>query len=148
MELNRPPTSVEGHVSVAEETAFPQHEEAEDEKLRFLLDLEFLQALANPEYLKFIAQDERKFLDQAEFIEYLKYLRYWHRPEYVKYITYPHALQVLDLLQDEVFRKSLPSNEALNLFAHQQQLHWQYYRRNRAPGTAADPNPDLNRPSE
>jgi mediator of RNA polymerase II transcription subunit 31 len=63
----------------------------------------------------------RYFQDQG-FIQYLKYLTYWQRPEFAKYLVYlpsmfltnisdryPHCLQFLKLLQDEHFRKSLSS---------------------------------------
>jgi len=53
---------------------------------RFLLELEFVQCLANPTYIHYLAQN-RYFEDEA-FIGYLKYLKYWQRPEYIKYIMW------------------------------------------------------------
>nr|CAB3495235.1 unnamed protein product [Digitaria exilis] len=51
---------------------------------RFELELEFVQCLANPTYIHYLAQN-RYFEDEA-FIGYLKYLKYWQRQEYIKYI--------------------------------------------------------------
>ncbi|KAF8097852.1 hypothetical protein N665_0280s0051 [Sinapis alba] len=53
---------------------------------RFLLEVEFVQCLANPTYIHYLAQN-RYFEDEA-FIGYLKYLQYWQRPEYIKFIMY------------------------------------------------------------
>ncbi|CAG8446559.1 11149_t:CDS:2 [Ambispora gerdemannii] len=50
---------------------------------------------------------QKGFLDDPAFINYLKYLQYWKRPEYAKFIIYPHALHFLDLLQNETFRDSM-----------------------------------------
>ena len=52
---------------------------------RFELELEFVQCLANPEYLNWLAQTQH--FDDAAFVKFLAYLQYWHRPEYSHYIT-------------------------------------------------------------
>ncbi|KAF2767070.1 SOH1-domain-containing protein [Teratosphaeria nubilosa] len=75
-------------------------------KSRFELELEFVQALGNPYYLHNLA--DSKVLYQPEFVEYIKYLRYWSSPEYIKYLSFPGpALKALDLLQEEQFRKDM-----------------------------------------
>ncbi|GAU11231.1 hypothetical protein TSUD_342210 [Trifolium subterraneum] len=56
----------------------------DDGRQRFLLELEFIQCLANPTYIHYLAQN-RYFANEA-FIRYLKYLQYWQRPEYIKFI--------------------------------------------------------------
>jgi mediator of RNA polymerase II transcription subunit 31 len=78
---------------------------------RFLLELEFIQCLANPTYIHYLAQN-RYFEDEA-FIGYLKYLQYWQRPEYIKFIMYPHCLYFLELLQNPNFRTAMahPANK-------------------------------------
>ncbi|CAG8553745.1 4727_t:CDS:10 [Ambispora leptoticha] len=80
-------------------------EETNPERERFLLELEFIQSISNPYYITHLAQ--KGFLDDPVFINYLKYLQYWKRPEYAKFIIYPHALHFLDLLQNETFRESM-----------------------------------------
>ncbi|KAK4649007.1 Mediator of RNA polymerase II transcription subunit 31 [Podospora pseudocomata] len=75
---------------------------------RFELELEFVQALGNPEYVNYLAS--RKFLQNPAFVAYLDYLQYWTRPPYLQYITYPTScLKMLELLQVERFRKDILS---------------------------------------
>ncbi|KAH6628261.1 SOH1-domain-containing protein [Chaetomium tenue] len=75
---------------------------------RFELELEFVQALANPQYLNYLAS--RKFLVNPSFVAYLNYLQYWTRPPYLKYLTFPTAtLKMLELLQQEKFRHDIIS---------------------------------------
>ena len=73
---------------------------------RFELELEFLQMLASPAYLHYLAINE--YLSDSAFMDFLKYLRYWKQPEYVKFVSYPHSLYFLDLLtENERFRREL-----------------------------------------
>jgi len=75
---------------------------------RFEMELEFVQALANPQYLNHLAS--RKLLTNPSFIAYLDYLQYWTRPPYLKYLTYPGpTLKNLQLLQQERFRQDIIS---------------------------------------
>ncbi|KAI4352327.1 hypothetical protein L6164_006590 [Bauhinia variegata] len=105
------------------------YKDPDDGRQRFLLELEFVQCLANPTYIHYLAQN-RYFEDEA-FIGYLKYLQYWQRPEYTKFIMYPHCLFFLELLQNANFRNAMahPGNKEL---AHRQQFYfWKNYRNNR-----------------
>jgi len=63
---------------------------------RFELELEFVQSLASPAYLHYLATSG--ILHQACFLDFLRYLRYWKQPQYAKYLSYPHCLYFLDLL--------------------------------------------------
>ncbi|SPQ19111.1 7e80eaf8-c80a-4b90-9607-2a41f7b7be29 [Thermothielavioides terrestris] len=75
---------------------------------RFELELEFVQSLANPQYLNYLAS--RKLLTNPAFVAYLAYLQYWTRPPYLKYLTFPTAsLKMLELLQQERFRQDIMS---------------------------------------
>ncbi|CAM9023621.1 unnamed protein product [Wickerhamomyces anomalus] len=65
----------------------------------------FVQALANLQYLNFLAQN--KYLQDSNFLHYLKYLEYWRKPEYAKYLVYPNCLHILTLLQTEQFREQI-----------------------------------------
>ncbi|VDL81763.1 unnamed protein product [Nippostrongylus brasiliensis] len=60
-----------------------QLEPPEEQRRRFEIECEFVQALANPHYVNFLAQ--RGFLKEQHFINYLKYLLYWKQPEYARY---------------------------------------------------------------
>lgn len=104
--------------------------ETEDQqKMRFQVELEFVQCLANPNYLNFLAQ-RGAFKDQT-MINYLKYLSYWKEPEYAKYLKYPQCLYMLELLQSEHFRKELMNSQCTKFIDDQQLLHWQHYQRSR-----------------
>ncbi|KAG7670665.1 hypothetical protein KSW81_003221 [Nannochloris sp. 'desiccata'] len=71
---------------------------------RFQLELEFVQCLASPHYLNFLAQS--RYLDDPAFLAFLEYLKYWKQPEYARFILYPHAIYFLDLLQQADFRRA------------------------------------------
>ncbi|CAF1532295.1 unnamed protein product [Adineta ricciae] len=98
-----------------------------DPSQRFLLDLEFVQTLANPQYLNFLAQ--RNYFKNPAFINYLKYLLYFKEENYIKYVRYPQALYFLDLLQREQFRQEL-ANASYCRYIEDQQVHaWQRLQR-------------------
>eukprot|EP01122_Echinamoeba_exundans_P002511 TRINITY_DN12452_c0_g1_i1.p1 TRINITY_DN12452_c0_g1~~TRINITY_DN12452_c0_g1_i1.p1 ORF type:complete len:150 (+),score=39.33 TRINITY_DN12452_c0_g1_i1:89-538(+) len=115
----------------------------EDQK-RFLLDLEFVQALANPGYLRHLATDERKYFEDEDFLAYLNYLKYWKRPEYAKFITYPNCLYFLDRLLDGNFREHLFNPVVIQFIEEQQQRHYNLYRSRRIGN---EPNPSLLHPA-
>lgn len=98
--------------------------------MRFQIELEFVQCLANPNYLNFLAQ--RGFFKDKSFCNYLSYLQYWSRPEYAKFIKYPMCLYFLELLQYEHFRREIASGQCAKFIEDQQLLHWQHYTRKRA----------------
>ncbi|KAB7493853.1 Mediator of RNA polymerase II transcription subunit 31, partial [Armadillidium nasatum] len=98
-------------------------------KLRFQVELEFVQCLANPNYVNFLAQ--RGYFKEKTFINYLKYLLYWKEPEYAKFLKYPMCLYYLDLLQYESFRKEIINAQCCKFIDDQMLLHWQHYTRKR-----------------
>ncbi|XP_063708565.1 mediator of RNA polymerase II transcription subunit 31 isoform X2 [Culicoides brevitarsis] len=104
-------------------------ETEEQAKLRFQVELEFVQCLANPNYLHFLAQ--RGFFKETNFLNYLKYLLYWKDPEYAKYLKYPICLYFLDLLQHEHFRREIVSAQCSKFIDDQIILLWQHYTRRR-----------------
>lgn len=99
--------------------------------VRFRVELKFVQLLSNPYYIysKLVIYiililliffthyyqytelvSEGYFNDQS-FINYLKYLKYWSKPEYIKYVKYPISLYLLDLLtsNDDYYKRFLDS---------------------------------------
>eukprot|EP00920_Eleutheroschizon_duboscqi_P005903 GHVT01013861.1.p1 GENE.GHVT01013861.1~~GHVT01013861.1.p1 ORF type:complete len:145 (+),score=4.89 GHVT01013861.1:3277-3711(+) len=107
----------------ANESFFETERESHE---RFELEVEFVQALANPAYLKFLAVN--KYFEDPTFVHYLKYLLYWCRPEYCTYLLFPNCLKVLQCLQDESFRQSLIDNRAVNYIRKQLDLQWLYFK--------------------
>ena len=83
-----------------------------EDKVRFQVELEFVQCLGNPNYLNFLAQ--RGYFKDPAMINYLSYLCYWKEPAYVKFIKFPVCLHFLELLQHEAFRKEI-ANGAVSL---------------------------------
>jgi len=47
---------------------------------------QFVQCLANPQYLNYLAS--QKIFDDSEFIAYLDYLQYFKEPKYARYLSY------------------------------------------------------------
>mmetsp|Transcript_133783 Transcript_133783/g.387299 ORF Transcript_133783/g.387299 Transcript_133783/m.387299 type:complete len:155 (+) Transcript_133783:112-576(+) len=98
---------------------------------RFALELEFVQSLASPAYLHYLAtnttSEGQSLLLCPKFKRFLKYLQStWSKPEYSRFITYPHSLYFLDLLiQNDSFCRELAQVSFRN-FCHQQQYYaWQ-----------------------
>ncbi|KAH7649019.1 SOH1 family [Cryptosporidium bovis] len=98
--------------------------EDDDENLRFMFELEFVQCLSNPDYLQWLSKEG--YFEDKSFVRYLKYLLYWSEFPYVKYISYPYCIRMLRLLQDESFRKSLENEEVIQMIRHQQTFQWIY----------------------
>ncbi len=78
-----------------------------------LIRYQFVQGLANLQYLNFLAQN--KYLEDPKFLNYLKYLEYWRDPKYTKFLVYPYCLHILTLLQSERFRMEITRNDLANL---------------------------------
>ncbi|CAF0705130.1 unnamed protein product [Brachionus calyciflorus] len=106
----------------------PEHESEEDEeRKRFQIELEFVQSLANPNYLNFLAQ--RGYFNNQTFLNYLKYLMYWKEPEYCKYIVYPQCLSLLEMLQHEQFLKQIVNAQCAKFIDEQLLLLWLDYKK-------------------
>jgi mediator of RNA polymerase II transcription subunit 31 len=90
---------------------------------RFLIELEFVQALCNAKYLNFLAVN--KYFDDPAFIQFLEYLQYFKLPQYSKHLYFPQCLAFLDaLISRPNFRTQLVNDQFVE-FVHQQQgLHW------------------------
>lgn len=93
------------------------------------MELEFIQCLSNPHYLNWLAQN--RTLEEPAFVNYLKYLEYWRKPEYSCYILYPHCLHLLELLQHKEFRETITQGGFKEEVHTQQFYFWQHYRANR-----------------
>ena len=100
-------------------------ETPEDNKLRFLKELEFVQCLANYKYLDWLAR--QGYLNEPAFVGYLNYLLYWKEPDYSQFLTFPQCLAILDLLQEKTFRDSLHDpNFTTHLLGTQLFNHWKF----------------------
>jgi mediator of RNA polymerase II transcription subunit 31 len=120
-----------------------EHEERkrlrkEKERERFLVELEFVQSLANPDYLAHLCR--QGVFEQASFRNYLRYLLYWKSPEYIGFIRYPQCLFFLDMLtqRDEtnVYHAIQAIRRNRTLIAEQQLRHWKLQGANLANSTS------------
>ncbi|KAK9813961.1 hypothetical protein WJX73_006969 [Symbiochloris irregularis] len=108
---------------------------------RYLLELEFVQCLANPHYLNWLAQHQ--YFDETAFINYLAYLQYWQRPEHACHISYPHCLFFLEMLQSKQFRTAMARADVTEMVHSQQFFFWQHYRQNRFKASVKDSLADM-----
>ncbi|ODQ79046.1 hypothetical protein BABINDRAFT_162118 [Babjeviella inositovora NRRL Y-12698] len=90
---------------------------------RWEIELEFVQALANIQYLNFLAQN--KYLSDPQFLSYLKYLEYWRHPDYAKFLVYPNCLHILTLLQNEEFRTQILRADVAGAIMNDMVNRWQ-----------------------
>jgi mediator of RNA polymerase II transcription subunit 31 len=96
-----------------------------DNEERFLIELEFVQNLANPKYLNYLAQN--RYFDDPAFLDFLRYLRYWKEPEYARHLLFPQCLQFLDnLIDNEAFRRELNVPQFMDFVHRQQFMRWQH----------------------
>ncbi|KAF9959781.1 hypothetical protein BGZ72_008812 [Mortierella alpina] len=103
-----------------------QTEDEYEQLKRFQIELEFVQCLASPWYLHYLAQQQ--YFTQDAFVRYLDYLQYFRKPEYAKFIIYPHCLHFLSLLQHKSFRDQLAKQDTATFVHERQYYHWQYLR--------------------
>jgi mediator of RNA polymerase II transcription subunit 31 len=99
-----------------------------------MIELEFVQALASPAYLHFLAttapsleeeegnsRSSTSYLTSPNFLTFLRYLRYWKEPQYAVFLSFPHCLHFLDLLiESEAFRRDI-GKSAFRDYMHQEQ---------------------------
>lgn len=97
---------------------------------RFQAELEFVNALASPDFLLHLSQ-QRTFESDA-CLRYLKDLHScWSQPAYAQYVIYPHALCFLELLQAPQFRSRIGTT-AFKEAVHAQQFYsWAFSLRRR-----------------
>jgi SOH1 len=113
-----------------------QNDDDDLPKNRFELELEFVQALASPAYIHFLATTRSEsetgngelLLQDPALQAFLRYLYdTWSRPEYVRFLQYPHALYFLELLLENPTAAKEWTLPAYRNFAHQQQFYaWQH----------------------
>ena len=101
------------------------------QKVRFEIDLDFVQSLANPYQIEYLANSG--YFKQKSFVHYLKYLLYWKEPEYIKFIEFPACLYYLDKLQDEKFRKGCEDKEVMKAIIYQHECYIACYKLKRTP---------------
>lgn len=88
-------------------------DEIEDLPTRWEIELEFVQSLANTQYLAYLAQ--QGYFQDEQFLNYLNYLNYWKDPKFSKFLVYPNCLHILTLLQNDQFKMNLLNQNFTNV---------------------------------
>ncbi|KAG0682097.1 suppressor of hpr1 [Pichia californica] len=97
-------------------------DQIEDLPTRWEIELEFVQSLANTQYLTYLAQ--LGYLKDETFLNYLNYLNYWKDPKFSKFLVYPNCLHILSLLQFESFRNQILNSNFTNLLFNDMLEYW------------------------
>jgi len=124
-----PPPSKPRTTKAAAAPPQQHHHALPDDETRFILELEFVQCLANADYLHWLALN--KYLDDPAFVAFLRYLSYWRRPEYARFLVYPQALAILELLGRAEVRREVGRVQYKDFLQDQQLLQWRFYLNNR-----------------
>lgn len=89
---------------------------------RWEIELEFVQSLANTQYLTYLAQ--LGYFKDESFLNYLNYLNYWKQPSFAKFLVYPDCLHILTLLQSEQFRNEILNPNFTNVLYNDMTEYW------------------------
>ena len=94
------------------------------EKTRLTLDIEFVQMLANVEYVVWLAKEG--YLSNDLFVNYLEALLYLQDPSYMHLMIYPMGISALKVLVNEGARKAIVSDPDLcrSILAEQVYSSW------------------------
>jgi mediator of RNA polymerase II transcription subunit 31 len=105
----------------------PSPKSPTEEALRFEVELEFVQCLANPDYIQHLSHQGT--LEEPNFIKYLAYLHAtWTQPDYSKFLTFPHCLAYLRLLQEPTFRQMANDPRFMTDVKYQRDLHFFHHK--------------------
>lgn len=89
---------------------------------RFERELEFIQLICNPEYIRWLYNE--RYFEKREFIDFLKYLDYFKNEKYRKCLTYPQCLIILELLQKDDINTLLAEDSFYSKLAEDQYNLW------------------------
>jgi len=136
MMMQPPPPPGKPKAAPPQQHQHHHHHYLPDDETRFILELEFVQCLANADYLHWLALN--KYLDDPAFVAFLRYLSYWRRPEYARFLVYPQALAILELLGRAEVRREVGRVQYKDFLQDQQLLQWRFYLNNRRRLAGAD----------
>ena len=77
--------------------------------MRLQYDFDFVQGLVASDYIKYLSR--KGYLRDEAFLNYLKYLEYWRKPEFFKLLQQPTCVDILDMLLQSEIRAELAENE-------------------------------------
>ncbi len=94
----------------------------------FEKELEFIQLLCNPEYLKWLYSE--KYFIKQDFKNYLKYLLYFKNEIYLKFLIYPQCIPILEILIRDDAISVLSEDSFYSKLANDQNGIWRNRNKN------------------
>ncbi|KAL6122655.1 suppressor of temperature sensitive growth [Nucleospora cyclopteri] len=88
----------------------------------FEKDLEFVQLICNPEYLKWLYKNN--YFSDSIFMKYLNRLLYFDSQRFKKFLHYPQCVDILKMLLKEETLKNLANDEFYENLEKQQVYIW------------------------
>lgn len=88
----------------------------------FEKELEFVQLLCNPDYVKWLY--EQGYFEEQSFKDLLKHLLYWKENTYKRYLTYPYCLNILEILNSENILEILKDESFYAKISQEQFVLW------------------------
>ncbi|ORD99572.1 MED31 [Hepatospora eriocheir] len=93
-----------------------------DQSSQFEKDLEFIQLLCNPDYIRWLFN--KNYFANKAFVGYLNYLKYFKDKKYKLFLLYPQSIKILDILCEENIEEKLIKEEFYNELKETQILLW------------------------
>ncbi|KAF9764565.1 Mediator of RNA polymerase II transcription subunit 31 [Nosema granulosis] len=90
--------------------------------IRFEKELEFVQLLCNPDYIRWLFDEG--YFENKSFLDLLQHLNYWKKNEYKVFLTYPACLNILDILNKDNVLEILKDDTFYTKLAEQQYYLW------------------------
>lgn len=88
----------------------------------FEKELEFVQLLCNPEYLRWLYKEGH--FARSDFKDYLRHLLYFKDPKYSRFLVYPQCIPILEKLIQEDILKELSEDSFYTKLSESQLYVW------------------------
>ena len=117
------PIKMSGDAETGSDTSAQNEASAGQERLRFEVELEFVQCLSNPNYLNWLSR--QPFFHDKRFLNYIRYLNgHWRKIEYAAHLQFPQSLFFLEKMQNPDFRRAISEPGFAEAVYTQQGLQW------------------------
>lgn len=90
----------------------------------FERELEFVQLLCNPEYIRWLHRNG--YFSRGDFREYLKYLLYFRDFKYSRFLLYPQCIPILEILTSDEILSVLSDESFFSRLADEQYYLWRH----------------------
>ena len=90
----------------------------------FEKELEFVQLLCNPEYIRWLYNND--YFSDPQFTDYLRYLLYFRDHRYRKFLLYPQCIPILESLVSEGILQELSDEAFYTRLSEDQYYMWKH----------------------